>query len=208
MMSVYGRSCESEENPSHTNHWFALAVRSNHEKAVSAALRSRGFEEFLPLCTVRRKWADRYKSLQLPLFPGYVFCHFPLFSRIAVLATPGVACVIGRGSTPEPVSETEILNIQRVVTSEFPIHPCEFIATGQRAVITSGALEGVEGIVQKVKGNLRLVMSIDLLRRSVAVEIETERVKSVGGAAEDVKSLDTGYSSHLSGRFSQNATCS
>lgn len=207
-MSVYGGSCMSEESPSYTNHWFALAVKSNHEKVVSAALRSRGFEEFLPLRRVRHKWADRYKTLQLPVFPGYVFCRFPLYSRITVLATPGVVRVIGRGSTPEPVSETEILNIQRVVTSELPIQPCEFIATGQRAVITSGVLEGLEGIVQKMKGNLRLVMSIDLLRRSVAVEIETERVKSVGGAAEDVNSLDTGYSPHFGGRSSQTATCS
>ena len=97
--------------------WFALRVRPNYEKPVSVALRGKGFEEFLPLFRSRRQWSDRVKVVDLPLFPGYLFCRLNLEERMPLLTTPGFLYIVGVGKNPEPVDESEILAIQSVVRS-------------------------------------------------------------------------------------------
>ena len=160
--------------------WFALQVRQQNEKRVSAALRSKGYEEFLPLHHCRRRWSDRIKEMTVPLFPGYVFCRFSLQRRLPILLTPGVLFVVGVGKAPSPVDEREIASLQCIVRSQLNAEPCPYVKVGQRVRIERGALAGVEGVLAGIKSKHRLVVSVTLLQRSIAVEIEEECVCPLG----------------------------
>lgn len=153
-------------------HWFALAVKPRHEKAVAAALRIKGLEEFLPLCLERRRWSDRHKTLEVPLLAGYTFSRFDPDERLRVLRTPGVRKIVGWGATPLPVEETEIQALQRVVEARLPASPCPFLRAGQTISLDSGPLSGLRGLLLETKGKRRLVVSVTLLQRSVSVEVD------------------------------------
>jgi len=171
--------------------WFALQVRPQYEKRVSAALQSKGYEEFLPLSHSRRRWSDRVKEISEPLFPGYVFCRFSLHSRLPILLTPGVLFIVGAGKMPSAVDDREIESLQCVVRSELTAEPCPYVRVGQRVRIEQGALAGVEGLLAAIKNKHRLVVSVTLLQRSVAVEIEEEWVcPSVSPALTAVPALE------------------
>jgi transcription antitermination factor NusG len=153
--------------------WFALRVKSNFEQTASTCLRGKGYEELLPTYRSRRQ-------AELPLFPGYVFARFDPNSRLLpILTTPGVLHIVGIGKTPEPIAESEMLNIQRIVESGVGAEPWPFTRIGQRIRIERGSLEGVEGILLEVKNRNRLVVSITLLQRSLAVEIDDDCVRPV-----------------------------
>ena len=159
--------------------WYAIRVRSNFEHTATFGLQGKGYEAFLPVYHVRRRWSDRVKELDLPLFPGYVFCRFDVLSRLPILTTPGVIGVVGLGKTPEPVPQHEIDSIQAILRSGLGAQPWPFLAEGARVRLDQGPLAGVEGIVLKLKTRLRLVVSVHLLQRSVAVEIERDWVTPV-----------------------------
>ena len=152
--------------------WFALRVKPRCETLTASALDGKGFEQFLPLQTVRRRWSDRVKTSETPLFPGYVFCRFDPQKRLPILITPGVSSIIGFGKDPTPVADEEISSLQAVVKSGLFSAPCPFIGIGHKIRIDVGPLCGTEGIVTQVKNSTRLVVSITLLQRSVAVEID------------------------------------
>ncbi len=152
--------------------WFALAVKPRHDKAVARALNSKGFETFVPLFARRHHYATRYKDSELPLFPGYVFCRFNARFRLPIMTTPGITQILGNGSHPIPLSDTEISSLQTAVKARLPIQPFPYLQVGQRVRIEEGALAGVEGIVIKLKQSLRLVLSISLLQRSVLLEVD------------------------------------
>jgi transcription antitermination factor NusG len=154
-------------------HWYAVQTRVQHEKMVAQALAGKGYEEFLPLYRCRRRWSDRIKELELPLFPGYVFCRFDVEQRLPILVTPGVQHIVGIGKVPLPVEEAEIAAIQSIVRTGLPAEPWPFLQVGQRVRIVSGPLEGLEGLLLAVKKPYRLVVSVTLLQRSVAVEIDS-----------------------------------
>ena len=155
------------------NHpWFALFVRVNYEKRVSEALRSIGYEEFLPFCRSRRRWSDRTKEVQSPLFSGYVFCRIDLNRRLPILTTTGVHFIVGNGKVPVPVAEQEIENLRLLTGSQLQAEPWPYLTVGQRVRIEQGALDGLEGILVGLKKPRRLVVSVTLLQRSVAVEID------------------------------------
>jgi transcription antitermination factor NusG len=156
--------------------WYAVRVRSNFERNVSAVLNYKGVEQFLPTYRSRRVWTDRVKNLDLPLFPGYVFCRISLEERNRVVTTEGVVGFIGAGRQPIPVSSTEIDAIRTLVQSELPAQPWPFLQIGQTVRIDRGSLSGVEGILVRVKNSYRLVVSVALLERSVAVEIDAAYV--------------------------------
>lgn len=153
-------------------YWFALVVKPRHEKAVSAALRSKTYEEFLPLCKVRRQWSDRNKVIETPLLPGYAFCRFDPKERVAILRTPGVRKIVSRGAAPVPVEEAEIQSLQAIVQAGLDAAPCPYLRAGESVSLERGPLHGLSGILQKSKGRSRLIISITLLQRSVAVEVE------------------------------------
>ena len=153
--------------------WFALQVRARQEASVSEQLRGQGYERFLPFYKVRKRWSDRIKEMETPLFPGYLFCRFNPHNRLPILKTPGVIQIVGFNNTPAAVSQDEILSIQRLVASGVQHQPCPFLAVGDRVRISAGPLLGLEGLLTDIKGSHRLVLSVSLLQRSVAVEIDS-----------------------------------
>jgi transcription antitermination factor NusG len=152
--------------------WYALQVRSRHENSVTLHLQGRGYEPFLPLYKSRRRWSDRFKEIDLPFFPGYVFCQFNPLNRLPILGVPGVVQIVGVGGIPAPLDEAEIGAIQAVVNSRLSSQPWPYLEIGSKVRIEYGPLCGVEGILLSVKGHGRLVLSVTLLQRSVAVEID------------------------------------
>ena len=160
--------------------WYAIRVRSKFESFASASLRGKGYEEFLPLYRSRRRWSDRAKELDLPLFPGYLFCKLDVNSRLLpVFTTPGVVSIVGAGKVPIAIPDAEIAAIQKVVKSGLGALPCPFLNVGARVYIERGPLEGIEGTVAIVKKKHKLFVSVPLLQRSVMVQIDREWVRPV-----------------------------
>jgi transcription antitermination factor NusG len=159
--------------------WFALMVRSNREKTASLLLENVGYECFLPTSKYTRRWSDRMKEIEVPLFPGYLFCRMNPHNRLPVLMTPGVIQIVGVGTTPIPVEEEEITAIQRVGKSGLSTMPWPYLEVGHAVRIEDGPLRGMAGIVVKIKSGLKLVLSVSLLQRSVAVEVDRSWVSSV-----------------------------
>ena len=159
--------------------WFAIQVKSTHEKRVTSLLQYQTYECFLPLYTSRRRWSDRIKSVELPLFPGYVFSRFTPAARIPILKTPSVISIVGIGAIPTPIDECEIAAIQRAVASGFGLSPHPFLQIGQRVRINGGSLYGLEGLIADVRKRDRLILSVTMLQRSVAVEIDSAWVTPI-----------------------------
>ena len=159
--------------------WYAIRVQSKLGNLASATLRGKGYEEFLPLYRSRRRWSDRVKELDLPLFPAYLFCRFDVYSRLPILTTPGVISIVGAGKTPVPVSDDEIAAVQAVIRSGLPALPWPCLTVGSRILIERGPLAGLEGIALDVDRKYRLVVSVPLLQRSVAVEIDRDWARPI-----------------------------
>lgn len=157
--------------------WFALYVRSHFERAVEQGLRGKGYQAFSPFYQTIRKRSGRTKVLDLPLFPGYVFCRFNPQKRLPILTTPGIVNVLGQGNIPEPVKLSEIQSIQTVAESGRSVQPWPFLHCGQKIRIEAGPLSGTEGTLLRVKNELRLVVSVTLLQRAMAVELDQEFVR-------------------------------
>ena len=157
--------------------WFALQVKFRHEKTVSQALRGKGYTEYLPLCRGRHHSGGRFQDVDLPLFPTYVFCRFDPLRRLPILMTPGVFSIVGTSSEPLPVDEGELGTVQRLIASGLHAEPWPFLQVGDPVYVEEGALRGTHGALQRVKNEYRLVISITLLQRSVAVEIDRASVR-------------------------------
>lgn len=157
--------------------WFAIRVKSNRENVTATALRGKGLEEFAPTCRARNRWSDRVKELDVPLFPGYIFCRFDPQHRLPVITTPGIVSIVGLGKTPEPVEDSEIARIQSIVSSGALTYPWPFLQSGQKVTIVHGPLTGVDGLLVSLKNEYRLVVSITLLQRSVAVEVDRDCIE-------------------------------
>jgi transcription antitermination factor NusG len=157
--------------------WYALYTRHQHEKVVANTLSTKGFQVFLPLCQVAHQWKDRQKQLALPLFPSYVFLHTTLNQGIEVLRTPGVYQFVGFGGAPSTIPVEEIEALQRTIDASVAVEPHPFLQNGDRVRVNHGALAGVEGILVRHKNQCRLVLSVEILQRSVAVEMEISKVE-------------------------------
>jgi transcription antitermination factor NusG len=165
--------------PAVSNPWFALRVKPNYEKRVATALRGKGLEELLPLYRSKRRWSDRVKVLDLPLFPGYLFCRLDLAARLPLLTTPGFLYIVGVGKTPQPVDEAEILAIQSVMRSGVPVTPWPSLVVGQKVQLQHGPLRGLVGVLTKISNQHRIYVSVTLLRRSISVEVAPDWVRPV-----------------------------
>jgi transcription antitermination factor NusG len=161
--------------------WFAVRVKSNYEKPAAAVLRGKGFEEFVPTYRSKRQWSDRIKVLDLPLFPGYLFCRLDLNKRLPLLTTPGFLYLVGKGRTPEPVDEKEILAIHSIVGSGLPALPWPALTVGQTVRLERGPLRGIEGVVAKIADQHRIYVNATLLQRSVSVQIDPDWVNRADG---------------------------
>ena len=171
-MGLTGRElCAKGPESMEAGFWFALTVKHQHERRAAGALSAGGVDTFLPLYQARRRWSDRVKELDLPLFPGYLFGRFQDGDRQRVLRTPGVTRIVGFGGIPAPVVEGELEAIRAALASKLPIGPWPYPKPGDRVRIEAGPLRGVEGTLVREKDACRLVLSVDLLQRAVAVEI-------------------------------------
>jgi transcription antitermination factor NusG len=152
--------------------WYALRVKSRFENAVATHLTARGFESFLPMYKSQRRWSDRIREMEVPLFSSYVFCRFDPLNRFPVVSIPGIVNVVSIGKIPTAVDHSEIETIRAAVQSGLHHEPCSYLHVGQKVRIEQGPLNGVEGILLSFKGSQRLVLSITLLQRSMAVQVD------------------------------------
>ena len=159
--------------------WYALKIRPRLEWVVAANLTAKGYDLLLPTYKTKRRWSDRIKTLELPLFPGYLFCQFDVTTRLPILQTPGVCSIVGIGKCPEPINEAEIDAIRTVVGSGVAYQPHPYLSVGQQVQVEHGALTGLVGIVTQVKSDFRLIISVHLLMRSVSVEIDRAWVEPI-----------------------------
>jgi transcription antitermination factor NusG len=159
--------------------WFALQVRTRKESLVSAHLQAQGYECLLPIYKSSRKWSDRVKEVEQPLFPGYLFCRFEFENRRPLVVTPGVLQIVGIGKTATPIADAEIAAVQLAQASGLPTQPWPYIEVGERVRVNYGTLSGLEGILINFKGNHRVVLSVTLLQRSVAMEVDLGWVTSL-----------------------------
>jgi len=162
--------------------WYAVSTRSRQERVAAAALRSADIPTFLPLVTEVHRWSDRKKVVTVPLFSSYLFVQIPVSSdlRARVLRTPGIVRFIGNQNGPIAIPKQEIDDV-RSVLSQTDCSPYPFLRTGERVRIVGGALDGVEGTLVGQGPGARLVISIELIQRSLAVSVYNYNVKPVGG---------------------------
>ena len=151
--------------------WFALYTRSRHEKKVAEVLQDKQIDIFLPLRNVISRWKDRRKEIQTPLFNGYVFVHTDLQNRLDVLKTPGVVRFVTDGHNPVPIPEDQIEAIQALVQSGIKFDPYPYLKKGMHITVKRGPLRGVEGILVAKRKKHLLVLSVDLIQQSTALEI-------------------------------------
>jgi transcription antitermination factor NusG len=159
--------------------WYAVHTRYQHEKNVARALAGKQFEVFLPLYAAIHRWKDRDKQLSLPLFPCYVFLRSPLERWQPVLATPGVHSVLGFGGKRSMIPSSEIEAVRRMVESPLKAQPHPFLKCGDRVRLRAGPLQGLEGILSRKKNLWKLLVSVEMLQRSVAVEVDASMVERV-----------------------------
>lgn len=163
-----------------TENWYALHTRPRHEKLVVLRLHEQGVETFLPIVTEVRRWSDRKKSVQLPLFSCYVFAKFlsNRTQRLNVLRVSGVLGLVGSQGEGTPIPDEQIDAVRSVLESTLPWSAHPFLKIGQRVRIRSGALDGVEGILVSRNGSTRLVISVDAIQRSLSVQVEGYQVEA------------------------------
>lgn len=156
--------------------WHALYVRARQEKKVKDQLDAKAHEAFLPLYESWHRWSDRWRNVSIPLFPGYVFCRFNPVERTSVLSTSGVIDLVRVGPQLAVVRPDEIEAIQRILVSQLPAEPYAGLVKGDAVTMIEGPLKGLTGMLTEVRRGLRLVVSVDMLCRSVLVEIDRDWV--------------------------------
>jgi|SRR5579875_459001 len=161
--------------------WHALYTRHHHEKTVALTLKAKGFEVFLPLYSAFSRWKDRTKTVLLPLFPCYVFLQGGLDRRLEVVSTAGIHGFVSFAGAPASIPCNEINAIRRVVEQRIGIEPHPFIKCGDRVRVKAGPLEGIEGILVRKKNLARLILSVEMLGKSAAVEVDASLVERASG---------------------------
>lgn len=175
----------AEQNLNHN--WYAVCTRHQHERTAARVLECKDFEVFLPVYKVRRRWQDRFKEISLPLFPGYLFVKEGLDRWLRILNTPGVCNILSSGGRPAVIPHSEIEGIQRIVESTLRVEPHPFLKSGDWVRVKYGPMTGVEGILVRKKNIARLILSVEMLGKSVAVEVDAIDVErlSRGAAGTD-----------------------
>lgn len=171
--------------------WYAIYTRHQHEKSVARFLTSRGFDIFLPLYATARRWKDRTKLLSLPLFPCYVFIEGGLERRLDIVSAPGANGLVSSSGQPAAIPCGEIEAIRRAVDSGAQVEPHPLIKCGDRVTVKCGALEGIQGILVRKRNLCRLILSVGMLGRAVAVEVDTLTIERTIGDRPAVSSVRT-----------------
>jgi transcription antitermination factor NusG len=159
--------------------WYALYTRHQHEKAIAQILSAKGLEVFLPLYNATRRWKDRTVHLSLPLFPCYLFLRGMKERRLEVVTTPGIVSILSVNGEPAAIPESEIESVRKAVEWGNRVEPHPFLRCGDRVRVICGPLQGLEGILVRQKNLYRLVLSVEILERSAAVEVEVSSVERV-----------------------------
>lgn len=165
-------SCLTASQPAPAFPWYALKVRARSEPLIRTSLERKDLITFLPTYKQSRQYSDRTKKVDVPLFPGYLFCRLDVTRRLPILTTPGVDYILGSNGEPEAIPEDEIDAIERVIRSGAAVGPWPFLKTGSRVRVERGSFSGVDGILVSERGFDRLILSITMLQRSVSVEID------------------------------------
>ena len=178
-----GSSLSHATSLEQARHWFAVYTTCRHEKRVARNLEQRQIEHFLPIYRTQHTWKDGSRAtLDLPLFPGYVFVHIDLHDRVGVLEVPGVVSMIGSARQPAPLPDLEVEALQAGLDPT-KAEPHPLLTVGQRVRIKRGALAGVEGIVVRKKTGLQVVVTLSLLMQSIAIEINGDDVEIAGNSS-------------------------
>jgi transcription antitermination factor NusG len=159
--------------------WYVAYTRANHEKRVAEQLKGRTVEYFLPFYKSVRRWKDRRVQLELPLFPGYVFVRLPLRDRLRVLEVPGVVRLVGFDGHPAALPEKEIEALRQSLARQLKVRPHPYLTVGRRVRIMRGPLSSLEGILVRKKGSFQVIVSIDLIMRSVIAQVELSDLELV-----------------------------
>ncbi len=166
--------------------WFALRVKSQREAIAAAVLEGQGYRPLHPTYAVRRRWSDRLKVLQMPLFPGYLFCQLNLANPVRVVTMPSILGIVNSAGRSLAIPDHEIEALRRLIDSGVASRPWPYLHAGQDVRVQRGPLEGLEGRIVNFKGVWRVVVSITLLQRSVAAEIDREWVRPIRSAIPTV----------------------
>jgi transcription antitermination factor NusG len=153
--------------------WYVASTAAHHEKWVARQLCGSHIPHFLPLYRSLRRWKDRRKELELPLFPGYLFVRIPLTDRMRVLKTPGVVQIVGFQGKPQAVPENEVETLRQSMLHGTSLQPHPYLRVGKRVRVQTGPMAGTEGILVRHKDSLRVVLSVEMITRSFAVEVDT-----------------------------------
>jgi transcription antitermination factor NusG len=168
--------------------WFAVYTKHQHEKKAAELLTTKGIETYVPLYKATHRWKDRTKNLLLPLFPGYIFICSQLHDKAAILNTPGVFFLVESAGRACPIAGSEIDAIRRITASQAKVQPHPFLESGDSVRVLNGPLAGIEGILVRWKNQYRMVLSVKLLKRSLAIEIDVsnvEKSRAMPGGADD-----------------------
>jgi transcription antitermination factor NusG len=157
--------------------WFAIQTKLRREKDAAAQLEFRGYDVYLPLYKKHNRWSDRMVEVECPLFPGYLFCRVDCSRPFPIVTVSGVLSIVGRGRQPESIPEHEILAVDRMLQSGLLATPYPYLQEGERVMIVKGPLCGVDGLVVRNKSKCKVIVSINLLQRSVAVELDYDAVR-------------------------------
>lgn len=169
-------------NPAADASWHALYTRHQHERMVAELLSKKDFNVFLPLYAATHRWKDRLKKLSLPLFPSYVFVKGGLDRQLQMMMTPGVYSIVASSGRAAVIPEEQIDAVKRMVDGPLRVEPHPFLKCGDSVRVTAGPLQGIEGILIRKKNLTRLVLSIEMLMKSVAVEIDAWMVERINSA--------------------------
>jgi transcription antitermination factor NusG len=164
-------------------HWYAIRTCSNHEKRVACELGARDIEHFFPVYASVRRWRDRRVTLDLPLFPGYMFVRLALRDRLGVLQIPSVVCLVGFGGIPAALPDEEMGILRAGLSERLRAQPHPFLTVGRRVRITGGPFSGLEGVLERKKNNLRVIVSVELIRRSVALDVDAADLAPAAAAS-------------------------
>ncbi len=171
----------TEQDRNHN--WYGVCTRHQHEKTAARILEYKDFEVFLPLYKIRRRWKDRIKEISVPLFPGYVFIKEGLERWLPILSTPGVCNIVSCAGRPAAIPHSEIEGVRRIVESTLRVEPHPFLRSGDWVRVKYGPIAGVEGILLRKKNIARLVLSVEMLGKSAAVEVDATHVERIPSRA-------------------------
>ena len=157
--------------------WYAVYTKHQHEKSATSFLTRKGFEVLLPLYRARRRWKDRMQLVALPVFPCYLFLRTRLERKLEIVQTPGVFWLVGNGGHASVVPDAEIESIRKITQSSAYFEPHPYLKSGDWVRVLAGALTGIEGILTRVKNRYRVVLSVELLQKAVAVEVDISAVE-------------------------------